>query len=246
MILLRPFLVALGFLTILPAPVSGVSERDLGRSLAFFPLVGLLLGGLLVGAARLAGPWIPSSVLAWALTAGLVILTGGLHLDGLADVFDGIGGSRGNRDRMLEIMRDSRIGAHGAASLVLLLLGKVVGLHALLTRGDPGMLWALPVAPRYAAVCLVALFPCARQEGLGKLFAGSRPRGALLAATLVTVAVVASVGRGAVVPSLAAASAAIALGFWLGRRLGGLTGDAYGAAIELGELAFLLACFSEH
>jgi adenosylcobinamide-GDP ribazoletransferase len=99
-------------------------------------VVGLVLGLVLTGLAALLVGALPSTVLAVALVALLAGMTGGLHIDGLADTFDALGGGRGDRQRMLDLMRDSRIGAHGAAALVLLLMMKVFALAALLDRHD--------------------------------------------------------------------------------------------------------------
>src|SRR5581483_615259 len=123
---LRPALAAFTFLTRLPlrtgvaAGGAGVDmAADLGRSLPYFPVVGAVLGGALVGAGRLLEGRLPAGLTAVLLVALLALLTGGLHLDGLADLFDALGGGRGDRARMLDIMRDSRIGAHGAVALCL-------------------------------------------------------------------------------------------------------------------------------
>ena len=149
---------------------------DLGRSVSFFPLVGLVLGFALTGlAAALAGsvaPWLVAVLLA----ALLAVLTGGLHLDGFADVFDALGGGRGDRARMLEIMRDSRIGAHGAAALTLLLIAKVAALAQLVERRDLLSLLAFPTIARWLVALLVVLFPYVRAEGLGRAFSGEAGR----------------------------------------------------------------------
>ncbi len=247
MTLLRAFFCALGFLTRFPAPGRGepLSPRVAGLSVAFFPLVGALLGAALAGAGwlileRFGLPPHP----AWAL--GLVALhaylTGALHLDGLSDVADGLGGGHGNRERMLEIMRDTRIGAFGVVAIVLLLAGKVVAMGEVLRLDRPLLLLlAFPVAARFAVVPLVVFFPCARPEGLARTFHdGSGAPAALVAAALAAGALWAA-GEPAWLPAAAALAGALAVGAWIAVRLRGLTGDAYGAAIEVAELGFLLA-----
>jgi len=241
-IILRALLTALAFLTRIPTPLERIDEKDLGRALAFFPVVGFLLGGLLAAGAAALAPRVGPAVAAWSLVVFLALLTGGLHLDGLADVFDGLGGSRGDRDRMLSIMRDSRIGAHGTVALILVLLGKVVALEGMMRGRDLALLWAFPAVPRWAAVCLVGLFPYARAEGLGAPFVRGARRAPLLWATLFTAVPLGILGPSVVLPAAAAIVVALAFAIGIRRRLGGLTGDAYGAAIELSELAFLLAC----
>jgi len=239
---LRPLRVAVGFLTRIPVPRRDASEEDLVRALAFFPVVGLLLGALLAGTAWLARDHLPGPAVGVVLTTLLALVTGGLHLDGLADVFDGLGGGRGSRDRTLAIMRDSRIGAHGAVALILDLGGKIAALGALADRGEFRAIVAFPMLARWIAVLLIALFPYARPEGIGRAFArGSRGMPHLVA-TLVVGAALGGLGPRVILPALAAIALALAFSAFLSRRLGGLTGDAYGAAIELSELAFLLAC----
>jgi adenosylcobinamide-GDP ribazoletransferase len=246
-----------------------VAAAALGRSVIWFPLVGALIGGAQVAVAWLLDGHLPPGLIAIALVALSAALTGGLHLDGLADTFDGWAGGRGERVRTLEIMRDSRIGAHGAAALVLLLMARIVAVAELLPHGDllsrfdrlaqgdafqHGSLWPLLAAPllaRWAVVPLVVFFGYARAEGLGSAFQ-AHARAAHVAGTTV-VALGGAIAIAAATPSfgdtvtaigIAAASAlgvALALAGLLDRRLGGLTGDVYGAAIELTELAVLVS-----
>lgn len=274
MVLLRSIAAAFSFLTRLPVPARAVGDGDvaavaLGRSVVWFPLVGALLGGAQVAAAWLLGGHLPPGLIAIALVALSAALTGGLHLDGLADTFDGWAGGRGERARTLEIMRDSRIGAHGAAALVLLLAAKVIAIAELLPHGDllprfarlaqgdafqRGALWPLlaaPVLARWAVVPLVVFFGYARAEGLGSAFRAHARAAHVAGATIVVLG--AAIAIGAATPSfgdtataigIASASAlgvALALAGLLDRRLGGLTGDVYGAAIELTELAVLVS-----
>jgi adenosylcobinamide-GDP ribazoletransferase len=238
---IRPLGVAFGFLTRLPFRAQAACERDLGRSVAFFPVVGLALGVLLAGGAFVARGHLPTPLVAAALVALLAWLTGGLHLDGLADVFDGLSGGHGDRTRVLAIMRDARIGAHGAAALFLLLLVKTAALAPLLERSDTWALAAFPAAARWAATPLVVLFPYARPEGLGKAFHENARLAHVAAATLLLSPLAYVMGRGAAGPLLAALGACLLFALVVYRRIGGLTGDAYGACIELAELAFLVA-----
>jgi adenosylcobinamide-GDP ribazoletransferase len=238
----KAIVAAFAFLTRLPVWRGPLRDVDLGRSVSFFPLVGLVLGFVLTGvAAALAGtlaPWLVAVLLA-ALLAGL---TGGLHLDGFADVFDALGGGRGDRTRMLEIMRDSRIGAHGAAALNLLLIAKVAGLAQVAERRDLLALLAFPTIARWLAALLVVLFPYARAEGVGLAVSGEAGRAQAASATGIAGVTVAVLGAPLVLPALGAAAIVFAFAFWLHRRLGGLTGDVYGAAIELGEVSMLVLC----
>jgi adenosylcobinamide-GDP ribazoletransferase len=198
-------------------------------------VLGFALTGLAAALAGNMGSWLVAVLLA-ALLAGL---TGGLHLDGLADVFDALGGGRGDRARMLEIMRDSRIGAHGATALTLLLIAKTAALAQLVDRRDLPSLLAFPTVARWLAAVLVVLFPYARAEGVGRAFSGEAGRTQAAVATVIAVVVVAMLGPSFILPAIGTAVAVLAFAFWMHRRLGGLTGDVYGAAIELGEVVML-------
>ena len=182
----------------------------------------------------LASP--PRSVLG----AGL-LLTGGLHVDGLMDTADAFF-SHQDRARMLEIMRDSRSGALGVAAGVVVMLAKYAALSHLLGHGH---LWAIAVAPalgRMGIVLAAANFGSAREGGLGASFAAEvRPLHAAAAlASAVAVAVALLHWQGVCLPALAVL-VAMAVAWYSRRRLGGLTGDIYGAINELVELAVLLA-----
>jgi adenosylcobinamide-GDP ribazoletransferase len=239
---MRPLLdarLAFQFLTRLPAGKGELAGADLGRSCAWFPLPGVVLGLVPAAALHLAGPRVPAPLAAVLAVAALAWLSGGLHLDGVADVFDGLGGGHGDRERILRIMRDSRIGAHGATALVLVLAAKLAAVAELAGRG---VLWPLVVAPavaRFAAVPLVVLFPYARAEGLGRAFRGSAGAREVAISAALTAAVIAPFAPGSLAPAAVALVAAGGLALAVHRRLGGLTGDAYGAAIELAEVALL-------
>ena len=254
--MLRPVAVAVGFLTRIPVATGPVEARDLGRAVTWFPAVGAALGAGLVGIQHLLGGVLAPGVLAVVLVAAHAAVTGGLHLDGVADVFDALGGGRGQRDRMLAIMRDSRIGAHGAAALMLVLAAKVVAVAEVLDRSAGrsagcsagcsaawSAAWALyasPAAARWVVVPIVVGFPYARRDGLGKAFHGHAGKAQLAGATALAALAMGWIGTRAIVPGIGGALAALALAVWLYRKLGGLTGDVYGAAIELAELAFLI------
>jgi adenosylcobinamide-GDP ribazoletransferase len=238
---MRAVVTAFAFLTRLPVRPAAPSDADLGRSVTFFPLVGLVLGLLLTAVAFLLGGRLAPTVTAVLLVALLGAATGGLHLDGLADVFDGVGGGQGDRARTLEIMRDSRVGAHGAAALVLLLLAKVLALAHLLERRDLSAVLTFPAIARWAAAPAIALVPYARPEGLGRAFSGQAGAWQVAGATLIAAPIALASGGRLLPPSAAALVTVALLALWLTRRLGGMTGDAYGAAIEMAEVAFLVA-----
>ena len=238
---LRRFAIAVAFLTRLPVRVDAGEERDVGRSIAFFPLVGVLLGAAVALLVWLLDGRLPTSLVAVLAAALLAALTGGLHLDGVADTFDALGAPGADRARLLEILRDSRIGAHGAAALLFVVLLKVTALHALLAEGSSSaLLLAFPALARFVAGLVIVLFPYARTRGLGVAFhAHARPVDVALAGAIAAVAVLAA-GRAAALAALVATGLVLLFVRRVAARLGGVTGDVCGAAIELAEVVFLV------
>ena len=237
--MLRPLAAAVLFLTRIPLPALTLDEHDMARSAGYFAWVGGLLALCLWGCSFVT-PWVGPRLGALLVVTLWVLLTGGLHLDGLADSVDGLSGGRGERARTLSIMRDSRIGSHGALALVLLVLLKAAALERALSLRTIAWLIA-PVAARFACTLLMALFPYARQQGLGAPFV-DRVRWPSLAIGMLAVSLAGfCLGPLSVLLAALAIAAALLLGLRLHKLLGGLTGDVYGAAIELAELAALLA-----
>lgn len=242
---MRALACAVLFLTRIPLPRLALDARDFARSVAYFAWVGVLIALGLAGAARLLLPLFGARLAALVLIALWVAITGGLHLDGLADTVDGLSGGRGERERVLTIMRDSRIGSHGALSLVLLVALKWAALEAVLTRGQDAWVIA-PVGARFACTLLIAAFPYARSEGLGSAFEGAPHLRSLAVGGLALLAALVALGLSALLGAAAGLAVALALALRMKRLLGGLTGDVYGAAVELSELAALLAISSLH
>ena len=234
---MRRFLAAIRFLTILPVPGTwGTNEADLAGSVPLFAVVGLLLGGVAALAAWAVAGIAPPMLSAVVVMTLLASFSGCLHLDGLSDTADGFLSSR-SRDRILEIMRDSRAGAMGVIAIVILLLGKFAALASL----APADLWIAallaPLAGRSAIVVQMALLPYVRPEGLGRVFCQRRPWLTALVSLLILAAVGWSVAgwRGLVA---AAATLLITAMFsaYTYRKIGGATGDTFGAACEIAEL----------
>ncbi len=233
--------VAFGFLTRLPLGRVAVGLDDLSRSTGFFPVVGIGLGLALALVASLALPYLPPQLLAVLLVAFLEGVTGGLHVDGLADVFDGLGGGGRDPARTLAIMRDSRIGAHGAAAVGLVLLGKVLAVSHALEHRAYAVLITFPSAARWAVVPLIAFFPCARPEGLGEAFSRRAGLWQVTVASIFFGTAILYFGPQLAGPAITALLAAVALAGVVQLRVKGLNGDAYGAVVELAEVTFLIA-----
>ncbi|WP_426449189.1 adenosylcobinamide-GDP ribazoletransferase [Paenibacillus sp. S-38] len=248
---------AFQFLSRLPVPVTlDYSGGLFRRSVVFYPLVGAVLGAILWGAGAALQAVLPPLPAAAVLLALWAALTGALHLDGLMDTADGVLSHR-SRERMLEIMKDSRVGAMGVVVCVLVLLLKWSFLASLLERG--GGMALLPLVLLWSRCMMAAALICwpyARKEqggGMGSLFDGLGFRHLAGAAGLAAVLTAAAgwwlwgAGGGgaalmtvlALLPAAAAAGCAL-MGAYLHRKLGGLTGDTYGAINE-GVETLLLA-----
>lgn len=240
MIVPRAFACALGFLTRIPAPRVAYTPDVLGLSAGFFPLVGLLLGGLSFGLLWLLGERAHLPLWTVGFLALHALATGALHLDGLSDLADGLGGSRGDRARALEIMRDPHIGAFGVVALVLFLGAKGFALHDVLRHPRAGwILLAAPVVARFTAVLLLKFIPNARPDGLAAAFRERCGVASLILAAATTVGVVAWTGPR---PELGVGvGVGLLVGFLVSWRLRGITGDVIGAAVELSELSFFIA-----
>jgi adenosylcobinamide-GDP ribazoletransferase len=236
--MLRPLVCALGFLTRAWLPPIAYTEPEVARSAGYFSWVGALLAALLWAASRGLVPF-GERIAALGVVALWAYATGGLHLDGLADAVDGASGGRGERERSLAIMRDGRIGAHGALALVLLVLCKWVALERLLAQGGADWLLA-PVAARFLGTLLMAGFPYARASGLGSSFAGRVGARELVLGALPLAAGAVLGGLELWLSVLFGVVAALLWARRFQRLLGGLTGDVYGACIELCEACVLL------
>ena len=240
---------AFTILTILPwkGPTNS-PPTDPARSATYFPVVGAFIGGVLL-AVDFAGGFLPAHVRAALLLIASTAVTGGLHLDGLADTCDGIF-SRAGRERALEIMRDSRLGALGATGLVLFLLLKFGLLTELTPRYRVLTLFLMPVCGRQAMVLLMSIYPYARREqGLGGAFAGRVGWRQTLGSFTLTICLIlagtalSGTGRTALASLFFSFVLTFGLVYLVSRyvaaRLGGMTGDTYGAANEAAELVFL-------
>jgi len=226
-------LLAIGFLTRLPVPIVRADADDVAAAVRYYPLAGLPVGAAVAAAGTLGGlvdPW----TAALAALAAWCWITGALHVDGLADLADGLGAAHGDRTRLLAVMADPHLGSFGVVALVLQLLAKLVLLHALAPAGW----WPVVLVAAAARLGPLAWARWLRplKPGLGAAVAGAvRVRD--LAGWMAVLA-----GASVLLPPLATAYPLIGgYALWLRRRIGGVTGDAHGAGIELVETGLLLA-----
>lgn len=231
---MKGLIVAVQFLTRLPTPRVTSDAGDFAASMRWFPAVGMLIGMIVAGAG-----WIGLHVDPWtgalAALAAWIGVTGALHLDGLGDIADGAGAAHGDRVRLLAAMADPHIGSFGAVAIGLQLCAKLVLLHAVLAAGPAWWVVPIPFAARIGPLVWARWLP-SLHEGLGARFAGIvRPRDIIgWSAILIAVAVA--------MPGLLATLLLVpAWGWWLQRRIGGISGDGHGAGIEIVETGLLLA-----
>ena len=167
---MKGFIIALQFMTRIPLFITiEMDNKDFGRSSRFFPLVGLVIGTILALAYYFANWFFPPLVLGALILILEIIITGGIHFDGFIDTMDGILSAR-PRERVFEIMKDSRVGAHGVTALLCLVLLKFSLLVSLSSSYILFILLLMPVLGRWAMVFCLAFFPYAKPEGLGKIF----------------------------------------------------------------------------
>ena len=245
--MLRDLKVAALFLTSFPVHLDGsVTMRDLAGSVYAFPLVGAavgLLGGLAFSAAAWLGlPSLPAALLA---IVAMILATGALHEDGLADTADGLSAGA-NRERALKIMGDSRIGSFGTLALIVSLLARLMVLAPI---WEPKVAAALLVASGMASRALMGvvmlLQPSAKATGLVAAAGRPEPVRVMIGAFIAIAGSVALLPLPTAMTALvAAAVVSLLLATWLGRRLGGCTGDTLGAVQQAAEIAFLFAFVS--
>lgn len=238
---LGPFFAAFTFLTRLPLPgASTMDAETLARSSVWFPVVGAVVGGFgaltLIAAGRLWPP-VVAAVLSLLAT---ILVTGAFHEDALADAADGLGGGM-TRERVLEIMKDSRIGSYGAVALVLVLSTRIGCLAAMPPMDGARALIGAHVLARWSSLPLIRALPYVRAQGAGKPFVGGVTDLRLLAGTLLAALLVApALGWRALPAALAAAVVTAIAGRYFRARIGGITGDCLGATNQIVELVTYL------
>lgn len=246
-------LAAVEFLTRLPVPSRPYQDDSLVRSLKFFPLVGLFLGACAAAFDLLLAAHLPTLAVATFVIALLIVLTGGFHEDALADTADGFGGGW-NREQILTILRDSRIGSYGGVALVLSLIARVVLLSSLPRVGVLPVLMTAHVLCRWTTLPLsYYLAPArldnataangqgARGKGQGARVAGLTTTSTLVGGTLFSFACAAVLLRWQAVGAILIAILVTLLsGLYYRRRIGGVTGDCFGATNQLTEIAVYL------
>lgn len=267
---MKGFLLLLSFMTRIPMPKIEYDEEKLGKSMKYFPVVGIIVGFILLFFCIIFNfilknisysAVLPLMIIVVILTD--LISTGALHLDGLADTFDGIFSYR-SKHKMLEIMKDSRLGSNGALALILYFLLKFILLFSLTIESREGAIYAImtyPVVARFCSVVSCASSPYARGSGMGKTFVDNTKTCGLIVATVITLLytigmifmpfvlftnyslpiqiIIKSI---LIIVIIVALSALFAYAFskLIERKIGGITGDTLGALLEISSLLYIV------
>ncbi|GKS69908.1 cobalamin-5'-phosphate synthase [Nitrosomonas sp. PY1] len=238
----KPVLIALQFLTRIPVALKDQpTEQEIGCSLAYYPLIGVLIGMILISLGWLLGgfsmPWISAAIL---LTVW-VLLTGGLHLDGLSDSADAWVGGMGDHDKTLAIMKDPNCGPMGVIAIVLVMLLKITALHVLIQVDGWVTLLASIILARTMLVLLFLTTRYVRNIGLGACLSAYHPRRKCIAAVIVVLLCTIGFIQNGYVLVLAVLAMFLLLRYMMLERIGGTTGDTAGALVEFSEVIVLLA-----
>ena len=243
---MKGFLYALQLLTIIPVKIkTAVDERELGRSTAFFPLVGAVQGIILVAANLLFSRFFPHDIASCLVLLILILTNGGFHLDGFADTIDGLAGGS-TKEKRLDIMKDSRIGAIGVVAIVLLLLVKFLCINFLTSHLSPltsnYILFLLPVVGKWSMVPMAYWADYARPTGgLGMAFAKHTDLREFLVSTVfaLSASVILLSWKGLAYAGIIFIAVYLFTLFFK-RKLGGVTGDVFGFQSEISEVIFLM------
>lgn len=242
---MKSLLSALQFLTIIPVRLNSINNKHISASLLYFPLIGLFLGLVLTGINNLLCIFgFPKLSVDIILVVLLVVLTGGIHLDGLADCGDAFLSRKGRED-MLKIMRDSHIGVMGALSIISIILLKISFLYSINMSVKPIALILMCVLSRWSLVMAIFLFPYARLEGKAKVFTQGVNGKIFTVATIITLVCAGAVwGARGLLILLIIAGCTYLIGKFITRKIAGITGDTLGALDEIVEVITLLSiCF---
>lgn len=237
----QQFILMLTFLTRIPIKFNFEFDPEtFGKGYVFFPIIGAIIGLIMGGVSYLIAP-IPLYIQSFLLIISYLLIVGGIHIDGIADLFDGIYSAR-KRERILEIMEDSHIGAFGAIGLILYFIGMFIGFEEVLQQsGSIVVLICMPIVARAITVCVVGFCKYAKPSGLGKGMVDSiRPlSGSIIMSITLLLGFLLSFQMGISIVATFLIMALIV--FRIHKSLNGITGDVLGATVEISQVVFLLS-----
>jgi len=247
---MKRFIAILQFMTRIPINIDVGFDEDFHKSITYFPLIGLVLGILLflvgIVSIKIFDPFVTSII----ITLASVLLTGGLHIDGLGDTFDAIYSYR-DKEKMLEIMKDSRLGTNSLLAIMFVILLKIGFIYSIITQGFMWMVIFMPIISRLGVIRLMYKTVTPRAKGMGNMFIGKATAGMFITAITYTIVMVALISR-VIFYSPVALIAKILMSIivvilfnqifkgHIYKKIDGVTGDILGCSIELGEVMYLL------
>jgi len=239
--MIKSFLLAAQFLTVIPIKIRGIDEKKIARSLVYFPLVGAILGLILVAInTLLQAIYLPRLSVDIVILVALIFLTGGMHLDGLSDTFDAFLSGK-NKEEMLKIMRDSHCGVMGVLGLITVILLKLAFLYSIIGFLKPQALILMCALSRWGMVFSIFLFPYARQDGKAKAYIEGINVKVFIISTIASLLLAFIVWQAmGVFIMLIIAICVFLMGKFIKRKIQGITGDTLGATCEITEIIILI------
>lgn len=250
---MKRFISILQFMTRIPINIDTGFDEEFHKTITYFPLVGLVLGVLIYIIGLVSGIFFDSFITSIIVTLALVILTGGLHIDGLGDTFDAIYSYR-DKERMLEIMKDSRLGTNSLLAIMFLILLKIGFIYSIINNS---LLWTvifMPVVARLGVIVMMYKTVTPRENGMGNLFIGKASTSMFTIAILYTIILIIGISKLIFLVSTFEAMMLIStiiilfifnnlLKKHIYKKIDGVTGDILGCTIELGELIYLFCIY---
>ena len=250
---MKRFISILQFMTRIPINIDTGFDEEFHKTITYFPLVGLVLGVLIYIIGLVSGIFFDSFITSIIVTLALVILTGGLHIDGLGDTFDAIYSYR-DKERMLEIMKDSRLGTNSLLAIMFLILLKIGFMYSIINNS---LLWTvifMPVVARLGVIVMMYKTVTPRENGMGNLFIGKASTSMFTIAILYTIILMIGISKliflASTFEAMMLISTIIILFIFnnlfkkhIYIKIDGVTGDILGCTIELGELIYLFCIY---
>ena len=250
---MKRFISILQFMTRIPINIDTGFDEEFHKTITYFPLVGLVLGVLIYIIGLVSGIFFDSFITSIIVTLALVILTGGLHIDGLGDTFDAIYSYR-DKERMLEIMKDSRLGTNSLLAIMFLILLKIGFIYSIINNS---LLWTvifMPVVARLGVIVMMYKTVTPRENGMGNLFIGKASTSMFTIAILYTIILIIGISKliflASTFEAMMLISTIIILFIFnnlfkkhIYKNIDGVTGDILGCTIELGELIYLFCIY---
>ena len=250
---MKRFISILQFMTRIPINIDTGFDEEFHKTITYFPLVGLVLGVLIYIIGLVSGIFFDSFITSIIVTLALVILTGGLHIDGLGDTFDAIYSYR-DKERMLEIMKDSRLGTNSLLAIMFLILLKIGFIYSIINNN---LLWTIifmPVVARLGVIVMMYKTVTPRENGMGNLFIGKASTSMFTIAILYTIILIIGISKliflASTFEAMMLISTIIILFIFnnlfkkhIYIKIDGVTGDILGCTIELGELIYLFCIY---